>query len=131
MTASNEISLEEYQRGVWAATSEAAFQAQVVRLARDIGWGPIYHTRYSAGSQAGYPDLHLLRPGRSLFLELKTMKGVVTPSQKEWHAALRMSGCEAYIFRPCDAEAIAGLLALPERPASWYPESWAKGPGDA
>lgn len=97
-----EASKRFYQESVWKSTTEAVFQSQVMQLAKALGWGPIYHTRYSLGSRAGYPDLHLLRGPRSVFIELKTMKGVVSKAQEEWIAALRAAGHEAYVFRPSD-----------------------------
>ncbi|MCC6959421.1 MAG: hypothetical protein IT301_06200, partial [Dehalococcoidia bacterium] len=88
MTAANEITKAEFEAQVWAGMSEAVFQGQVLQTARLMGWGPVYHTRYSLGSRAGYPDLHLLRGKRSVFMELKTMKGKVSPAQDEWILAL-------------------------------------------
>ena len=109
-TKSNEISAAEYRETVWRGLSEAVFQSQVLQLAKALGWGPIYHTRYSLGSRAGYPDLHLLRGPRSVFIELKTMKGVVTPAQEEWISALGAAGHEAYVFRPSDQARIEEVL---------------------
>lgn len=111
MTATNEITAQEYRETVWKDLSEAVFQSQVLLLAVALGWGPIYHTRYSLGSQAGYPDLHLLRGARSVFIELKSMKGTVTPAQETWIAALGASGHEAYVFRPSDEERIREVLS--------------------
>ncbi len=54
-------------------------------------------------SERGWPDLALVRPPRFLLAELKTDKGMTTPSQDEWLALL--SSCpaiEVYLWRPHD-----------------------------
>lgn len=83
--------------------SEKVFQSHVMQTARLNGFrvpredplAPsldlvvhIYDSRKSAG--AGYPDLTLLHPGRSVLylVELKSEKGRLTPEQKLWRAAL-------------------------------------------
>ena len=109
MTA-NGISLAEYQAQVWRAMSEAQFQAQVMALAKQQGWAHIYHTHDSRRSQAGYPDLHMLRGERSLFAELKRMGRKPTPAQDSWLSALREAGHEAYSWRPCDMPEIERVL---------------------
>ena len=53
--------------------------------------------------RARLPDLALVRPPRFLLAELKTDKGMTTPSQDEWLALL--SSCpaiEVYLWRPHD-----------------------------
>lgn len=110
MTAVNEISLAEYQAETWKSMTEKAFQSQVIRAARSRGWTHIYHTQHSIHSAKGYPDLHLLRGTRSLFIELKTMKGRISDAQTEWCRALDAAGHEAYIFRPSDMAEIDRLL---------------------
>ncbi|MEW6583441.1 MAG: VRR-NUC domain-containing protein, partial [Actinomycetota bacterium] len=56
------------------ALSEAAFQDQVVDLARLRGW-LVYHTFDSRHSAAGFPDLILARGDRLVAAELKTQRG--------------------------------------------------------
>ena len=88
---------------------ERTLQRHVIDLARTLGYGLIYHTYFSDRSEAGYPDLHLVRPGRSLFVELKATKGRVTPTQDAWIAGLRDAGVEVHVWRPADW--IAGTIA--------------------
>ena len=58
-----------------------------------------YHSYFSDRSEAGFPDLVLVRE-RVVFVELKTMKGTISPKQREWYDALIAGGAEAYIWRP-------------------------------
>lgn len=83
--------------------TEAALQACVIALAQRNGW-LVYHTHDSRRSQPGYPDLHLIHPatGRSLFRELKTQKGRLSPAQREWLDGLTATGADAAVWRPAD-----------------------------
>ena len=69
------------------AGSEAAFQQQVVNLAQLYAWR-CYHTHDSRRSQAGFPDLVLVRGAELIFAELKTQSGRVRTEQTEWIQAL-------------------------------------------
>lgn len=73
------------------AGSEAAFQTQVLNLAGYYGWRS-YHTHDSRRSQAGFPDLVLVRGAELIFAELKTDTGRLRPEQQEWIAALKHVG---------------------------------------
>jgi hypothetical protein len=47
-----------------------------------------------------------------VFAELKTKKGRIQPSQKEWLGDLeRCEGVEVYVWRPDDLEEILACLA--------------------
>jgi hypothetical protein len=92
----------EYQAQVAKQMSEETFQRKVIALAHELGYERIYHTYDSRRSVAGYPDLHMVsaRRGRSLFAELKTMRGTVSPDQRHWLNDLRAVGVEAHVWRP-------------------------------
>ena len=93
------------------AGSEAHFQQQITQLAAYYGWRA-YHTHDSRRSQAGFPDLTLVRDGELLFAELKAEKGRVRPEQQEWLAALQaVQAVETYLWRPSDFDAILARLA--------------------
>lgn len=117
------------------AGSEAAFQQQVVNLAGFYAWRA-YHTHDSRRSQAGFPDLVLVRGPELIFAELKTDKGRVRPEQQEWIAALEhvsrnyrnaielleedvadgthdpTDGCvDVYLWRPADFDELHARLA--------------------
>lgn len=117
------------------AGSEAAFQQQVLNLAGFYGWCS-YHTHDSRRSQAGFPDLVLVRGAELIFAELKTDTGRVRPEQQEWIAALEhvagnyrraielleadvadgahdpIDGCvDVYLWRPRDFDELHARLA--------------------
>ena len=68
--------------------SERDFQAQIVELARALGWR-VYHTRDSQGSAPGFPDLIMIRGATLLAMEVKSAKGKEAPAQQEWIAAFK------------------------------------------
>lgn len=89
--------------------SEAAFQAQVIHLAKLRGWRvahfrPAQNSRGEwrtavAGDGAGFPDLVLTRD-RVIFAELKSETGRTSYAQDAWLSALQAAGAETYIWRP-------------------------------
>jgi VRR-NUC domain len=93
-----------------AQITEAAWLDQVRQLARINGW-LAYHTHDSRRSDAGFPDLVLVRPPELIVAELKTERGRVTGAQSHWIEALLASGVEALVWRPSDLEAVAARLA--------------------
>jgi len=100
---SGEISLGEYNLEQAKGMTEARFQSVVVAAAKREGW-LVYHTKYSLGSSPGYPDLHLVHPGRglSMFRELKTETGKLSEHQQKWIEALRAAGADVDVWRPLD-----------------------------
>jgi hypothetical protein len=94
----NRLTRQQYRETI----PEDAWQAMVVTAARRLGWR-VYHTHDSRRSEPGFPDLVLVRPPDLLFIELKTVKGRVTPEQVEWIADLGLVGkVEAFVWRPGD-----------------------------
>lgn len=90
--------------------SEKVFQAAVERLARRSGWA-VYHTFDSRRSEAGFPDLVLVRAGVLLFVELKRDSGRVSLAQAHWHALLgEVEGVGVRLWRPADWPAIVAEL---------------------
>lgn len=102
--------------------SEAAWQAQVVGLARLYDWR-VYHPPDNrpdrdrpgrAGRQhvtPGYPDLTLVRGADLIFAELKAERGRVTADQGEWLMALEDAGAETHVWRPSDFDDVNRRLA--------------------
>lgn len=90
-----------------ARITEEQFLQQVRGLAKVLGWAP-FHTRFSKGSDAGWPDLAMINPrqGRIVFAELKKHDGTVTEAQRECLAMLSAVGAEATVWRPCDLEPV-------------------------
>ncbi len=73
----------------------------LVPYARLQGWR-VYFTHYSRHSPAGFPDLTLVRRGVLLIRELKTDRGRLTSSQRDWLEALQGCGVDAGVWRPSD-----------------------------
>ncbi len=71
------------------ALTEAQFQAQVIKMATDIyGW-EVFHDGDSRRSNAGFPDLVLVKDGKLIFAELKREKeSYPSEKQKLWLAKL-------------------------------------------
>ena len=80
--------------------NEAAFQASIVKAARGQRW-MVYHTYDSRRSQAGFPDLVLVRFPWTVFAELKMPRGRLTDDQARWLLALgRNNAGEVVVWRP-------------------------------
>jgi hypothetical protein len=103
----------------YARISEAAFQAQIISLAKWHKWF-VYHTRpgmMKSGrwstpmtGDVGFPDLILLRGYHSIAAELKSEKGKVTPSQQAWLDAFINAGYRGCVWRPRDIDQIELIL---------------------
>jgi protein gp37 len=90
--------------------TEKELSQQVQQLARLKGYR-VYHTFLSVYSEPGFPDLCMAKEGRLIFAELKTERGKVTSSQKDWLEVLAASkACEVYIWRPGDWDEIVKVL---------------------
>jgi len=82
----------------------------VIELALYAGW-LVYHTHDSRRSQAGFPDLCLVRGKRLIFAELKVGKNRVTKEQRRWIEGLREARQVVYVWTPSDWHAIEQVLA--------------------
>ncbi|HSS11389.1 MAG TPA: hypothetical protein VLL25_15995 [Acidimicrobiales bacterium] len=92
------------------AITEKDWMRQVVDLARIRHWD-IYHTHISRWSEAGWPDLSLVRPPRLILAELKSATGKLTAGQTHWLTQLQACpGVEVYLWRPDDLDHIAEVL---------------------
>ncbi len=89
--------------------TESQMQKGITATAKKLGFR-VYHAAYAIGSEKGYPDLHIVGHGRSIFLELKGPKPKVYPEQEEWIAALQDAGHEARFVYPGDYDGILALL---------------------
>ena len=93
---------------------EADFLRAVTDLATLTHW-LCYHTYDSRRSQAGFPDLVLVREDKLIFAELKTNRGRVKPAQREWLNILSSLACDqarmsVYLWRPRDWDGIVEIL---------------------
>ena len=95
--------------------SEKRFQDAVVQLAQILRWKH-FHVYDSRRCVPGYPDLTLVREGRLIFAELKSEKGKMSVTQKEWEYELKQTCAEYYEWRPSDWEAIVEILNYASTP---------------
>lgn len=81
--------------------SEAALQARVEAFAIKHGW-LYFHPFDSRRSRKGYPDVTLVHPERGLtiFVELKSATGRVSPEQQKWLNGLAKAGNYVYLWYP-------------------------------
>ena len=91
--------------------TEAAFQRALVKMALHLGW-TVYHTRFSFGSNRGFPDLVLAKALQPvIFAELKREGEGPTETQEAWgHVLSLATGNEYYVWRPSDWDAIEARL---------------------
>ncbi len=105
----------------FADESEGDLQRRCVTALRDLGWfvsasanGIKCTARQmsimkSRGLVVGFPDLQAIKPGRVVFIELKTPKGIVSDAQLICHSTLRVLGFEVHVCTSLDEvlEAVA------------------------
>ena len=97
-----------------AAVTERQLQNKVITWARLAGWR-VFHPWSSKHSEAGFPDLVLLRPPRLVFVELKRLGKVPTTDQETWLYDLQLVECvKVYVWRPGDEAEIERVLARTE-----------------
>ncbi|WP_293849290.1 VRR-NUC domain-containing protein [uncultured Brevibacterium sp.] len=94
------MKVSEYRAQIAESMSEKQLQEHVVALARRLGW-LVYHTFDSRKSEAGFPDLVLVRD-RTVFRELKSSSGSLSPAQQAWVSRLERSGVDVGVWRPVD-----------------------------
>lgn len=105
--------------------NEAAFQKQVIDLARLYQWeclhvGDARKIVHRDGKPiavpdpevSGLPDLLLVHEDRRLivYAELKSQTGRLRPKQAEWLRRLAAAGADVRVWRPSDWAAITTLL---------------------
>ena len=90
--------------------AEKIVQDSIVELAGMLGW-LVYHTHDSRRSQAGFPDLVLVRE-RVIYAEIKRVGKQPRPSQVEWLNALSRAGAEVYLWTEADYDEVAAILSL-------------------
>jgi hypothetical protein len=95
--------------------TEKQFMEAVVEYARLCGW-KVFHPFDSRRSEAGWPDLSMVRDGVLLFAELKTERGRISRAQCDWLELLVevMAGHEnvrVRVWRPRDWASIELELA--------------------
>lgn len=102
---------------------EEEFQAEVIKLARVLGWrvahfrrvrvmrkdGTMFFETPVAADGKGFLDLELVRE-RLVKAELKIKGGRLKPEQKEWITHYQKIGVEVYVWFPRDWQTIREVL---------------------
>lgn len=88
---------------------EKDVQSAILDIARLLHWR-CYHTFDSRKSEAGFPDLVLVRE-RVIFAEVKRVGERPRPSQMEWLNDLARAGAEVYVWTESDYDEIASILS--------------------
>jgi hypothetical protein len=97
-------------RSYYASLPERQWQEAVEELLREGGWAYI-HLRDSRRQRAtGWPDLFAVKGDKAIAIELKTMRGRVTPEQSRWLALLREAGISTYVWRPTQFDEVRRAL---------------------
>ena len=84
--------------------TEAQLQAACVKLLRLSGWcvRPAPKETYKSNVPRDEPDLLCVKPGRVLWLELKTATGTLSDGQWRWYHEARAEGYEIHVIRSVD-----------------------------
>lgn len=107
---------------------EAAFQQQVIELAKRQGW-ECYFTWSSINSPAGFPDLVMVRGPRVVFAELKRDSNQLSEDQRRWLWKLAAAGQEVYLWKPVAWKQIDRVILWPPGGRQVRMPSWGKGRG--
>lgn len=106
-----EMSAADFRAWQAAQVTEEAFRRAVRRHAADRGWDHQYHTRFSIGSDPGFPDEVYLRGPRCVVIECKRVGKGPTERQVSWLDAWNLiPGVEAYCLTPADWDVIERVL---------------------
>jgi hypothetical protein len=102
--------------------TEKELKHNVEAVMEQFGWMH-YHTFISMYSVDGYPDETATRGERTVFIELKTMKGKLKPKQIEWLDALSDNPHnEVFLIRPNQMQLVINVLGSPDPYQG--PERW-------
>ncbi len=112
---------------LYANISEADFQRDVIKIARDLGFSVYSHNTVGSScpqcgtyvrrgrviTSKGWPDLCMgrLDPSRLIFAELKSKKGKMSKEQEHWQAILEANGAEFYLWLPENRDEAVKILA--------------------
>lgn len=106
------MQIEDYRTLEAKQTTEEAFRRALRKTAHDYGFVHQYHTRFSVGSDSGFPDeVFVNDEGRCVVFECKRVGKKPTERQYAWLEVLRrVSGIEAYWVTPADWDRIHAIL---------------------
>lgn len=111
------MTVEAYRALEAKQTTEEQFRRALRKTAFDYGFVRQYHTKFSLGSDPGFPDELWLRDEtdgtvRCVIVEAKRVGKEPTEKQYDWLWALeRVPGIETYWWTPADWETIHAVLS--------------------
>jgi Holliday junction resolvase len=76
--------------------SESKFQTDIIKYLEASGW---YSIKLIKTNKNGIPDIVAVREDRTLFIEVKSVKGVISPLQKHRLKELNDIGVPAIVLR--------------------------------
>lgn len=102
--------------------TEKRIEADIIKMLRSLGYRVTKTSQYAKpkGASEGTPDLYAMRepfPGAEtdvpnvFWIEVKTARGTVSPSQAEWHADAEAAGVPVVVARSA-ADLLPTLRAL-------------------
>lgn len=89
--------------------NERALVDQMLKYLKKIG---AYTIKTADKFTSGIPDLIICYQGRTIFVEVKTIKGVVSEIQKYTLSQIAKRDCEAYVVR--SLETLKEIVENPE-----------------
>jgi hypothetical protein len=97
-------------RRYYASLPEHAWQSEVEELLREGGWEFIHVRDARRQHITGFPDLFAVKGDKAIAIELKTVRGRITPEQARWLALLRAAGISTYVWRPTQIDEVRRSL---------------------
>lgn len=89
--------------------TEKHLQDTIVQAAQLSRWR-VFHVFDSRHSEAGWPDLVLIKPPRIIFAELKRETGKVTAEQAHVLELLEACGLTVAVWRPSQLDDVLAIL---------------------
>ena len=74
--------------------SEARLQSKITKYLRSNG----YYV-FKIDGYLGAPDLVVMKPGHTFFIETKTATGALQPHQASFHERLQVAGFDVFVIR--------------------------------
>ena len=89
--------------------TEAMIQKQIRDYLQLTGWF-VVKIHQSLGSYKGIADLYAIKDGRSIWIEVKTTKGVLSKHQERFWDDIQLHGGEYFVAR--SVEDVRGALEI-------------------
>ena len=77
-------------------TNEKALEIFCISLARKDGW--VVFPKFETKAGTGAPDRHMIKNGRTVYVEFKFNGGVLSPQQEHFKNLIMNAGMEWYLI---------------------------------